>query len=460
MCGIAGHFCFSDARPQVDTIRDLLVAQEARGRSAAGVGYANTHGMRIIKGPVTASTLAHSIDKSGEWDDIVKSPYSLLHARATTKGSESHNENNHPVQYKSWCVVHNGHVANDDDLAAQYGGDRGAEVDTVAIAMALAQGSTIEESLSHLSALAGAATFAAYNTEGDGEVILARLNGPPAFLHLDARNRILYWSSDNTGIFGTALAGVGGLAYTNVSLLPDRAALVLSPNGRVARFEVPRRPFFRPKLPRPVASTQGSSDGRTTAGTRESGVSAIRRSLGRIRGSLQQTEPATVDQVESTRFYEWLREPMLHSVFRPSGELQAESREDYVRLGKPEPDFSEGRAVLSYGMPPLEDFVLRSAYGTWKKKDGYLEFKPAKRLRGYFNVEVAGPLGMEVKLPADIALQEALEGTMRMENVQLQYQGITTHVALCPWCGIMATTGSWTESGGVCKWCRVKSFRG
>lgn len=476
MCGIAGHFSFGDSRPAVPVCQGLLVGQEVRGRSAAGVAYqTEARPFNVIKRAGSASVFARRDMTDTNWQDLAASPWALMHARATTQGTERHNENNHPVVAGGWLVTHNGQVANDDSLIAHYGIERPAEVDTVAINLVLSQGQTAEESLAHLATLGGSATFAAWAEARPDEVILARVNGPLLYLH-HSREGILYWSSDNAAIFRSSRRGIGGLNFTNITALPQNTALVMNRNGRVARYGVARAPFFRPK-PRvhvvagpvhtastptastPTPSTSGGVDTRPgTLSVIEGGKTyrseAVRRALARRQSIVEMA--GTVDGEAQKKLSDWIiagTEPIF-----PVRVGVVIPKADYIRLNKPYPDFSMGHTNLVLDPPPM-DFTMLTPYGTWVQKGESFEFKGAKRVKPWWARSVNTPLGVEVVLPASVELQEALEGTMALEPVELVSNGIHIHVGMCPWCGILSRLDKWFRWGIRCGWCHIRSYR-
>lgn len=480
MCGIAGHYCFGDARPTVGMCQGLLVAQEARGRSAAGVAFRTSESnVQIIKRAGPASVFARNVMTGQDWTDLAASPIALLHARATTQGPERDNENNHPVEGGRWLVTHNGMVTNDDDLIAHYGVERPAAVDTVAINLALSQGTTVEESLAHLSTLGGSATFAAWNLDRPGELILARINGPLLSLHHDARTRILYWSSDAQGIYRSARPGLGTLNFTNISALPQNSALVLYPDGRAARWEVARNPFFRSRARvEVVAGKSGAQDSKlpisgsrettaTNVDTRPVPITRDPRAISLARaaarqvlspGRLQVSETTPVlDLVAAKALVQWLVGGG-QAIF-PVKTGIALPKDDYIKLGKPFPDFTAGRANLVM-TPPAIPFKMNTPYGTWtQEEEKPLTFKGAKRVKPWWQRQVNDPLGVEVKLPANVELGEHLEGTYPLEPIELVSDGVHFTVFMCPWCGVMTKSEVWTRWNLQCQWCRVRSYR-
>ena len=49
MCSIAGFFCYGDKRPAIDTLKDLMLASQTRGKSAADMAYLNASNQIMIR---------------------------------------------------------------------------------------------------------------------------------------------------------------------------------------------------------------------------------------------------------------------------------------------------------------------------------------------------------------------------------------------------------------------------
>jgi glucosamine 6-phosphate synthetase-like amidotransferase/phosphosugar isomerase protein len=140
MCGIAGFL----APNMTTTARRhlaarLLLASMSRGRSATGLGYHKQGAPLLMKAEGPADDFVRS-DAFKELKDLPQAV--ILHARATTKGTEKNNVNNHPVCSKSTGImlVHNGTVEDDDWRLKDDSGvnpyiyeDFDGEVDTEAI---------------------------------------------------------------------------------------------------------------------------------------------------------------------------------------------------------------------------------------------------------------------------------------------------------------------------------------
>ena len=145
MCGIAGYSLDSDSCVNRTLAAQALLAGIAE-RGADAAGYAH-------RGSAGASVTIHK-QRSGAsalLDDVALPPgvtEALVHVRDYTKGRPTILANNHPIRHGSVVGVHNGVIANDDEIFARYGIDRaesGMTVDSEAI-FALVQRSGADHS--------------------------------------------------------------------------------------------------------------------------------------------------------------------------------------------------------------------------------------------------------------------------------------------------------------------------
>lgn len=262
MCGIAGWFSYGAARPTPDIVKGLLLANLERGVSAAGVAWREGKKIRVRKSEGPADKFIAAQPKSF-FEELADSPIGLLHARATTKGSEKKNENNHPVVGFDWVAVHNGTIVNDDDLWEYYEKkqkvERFAEVDTSTIPLLLTRGSKIEEGINHLSLLSGTATFAAWNGADINRVVIGRFGHHDLFMFWDEKAQIMYWSSAGSSSYVMPGPIIGRHKFMTYAKLADEHVMLLTPEGpsKTRVFKVERRPFFGPVKPK-VSTSSGS----------------------------------------------------------------------------------------------------------------------------------------------------------------------------------------------------------
>jgi glucosamine 6-phosphate synthetase-like amidotransferase/phosphosugar isomerase protein len=132
MCGIAGYS--ADRASRMDrtlTAQALFASIAERGSDAVGYAYRQDEGGVVVhKQRTGASELLESVAIPCDATD------SLLHVRDYTKGHPSLAANNHPIRHGAVVGIHNGIVANDDDIFDRHGFGRaepGMTVDSEAI---------------------------------------------------------------------------------------------------------------------------------------------------------------------------------------------------------------------------------------------------------------------------------------------------------------------------------------
>lgn len=470
MCGLAGDICFGTARSSPEILRHMFVSQEIRGKDSSGVAYEKGGEILAMKRAVPAGTfVGYDITKS-IWEDISNSAIALLHARHATKGPAKNNENNHPVLACEWVVTHNGHVSNDDDLIQYYGmeKERPAEVDTVAINMALAQGETVEESLGHVSLLAGTATFLAWNIQRPKELLMARVNGPALYLAFDKSKKILYWSSDTDGLQKVAEPAFGSLKFLPVSVLPQNTAFHFGPGG-IKQYSLDVIGFHMPIVPKstpPKTEEKQQSlvvvgsnlpKSLTTTATTTSGITSPPTSQVSEPGRLP---PQGLMGSLATTVNSWLSQVRESNQAGPSlltKEHQIATNENYIEMGKPAPRFETGMAVWAENPPPeATDFV--TPYGTWLLTPNNRWFRGAKRIKAYWQTKISPKIRADVRFPATKDVAESLNGVHKLEIIRI-YSGKVEYAIgiMCPWCGIIAKTSTWRNWKYTCGWCNVRS---
>lgn len=483
MCGLAGQFCFGDARTAPGVLRHMLAAQEIRGKDSAGVAYLRNNEIMVAKKAVAPKDFIEHTLSSKTWTEIAASPVVLLHARHATQGIAAHNENNHPVLAADWVVTHNGHVTNDYDLIQYYGmtKERPAAVDTVAINLALAQGETIEESLSHVSLIDGKATFLAWHVHRPKEILLARINGPALYLHR-SKDKILYWSSDTDGLQKTAKPELGNVEFINVATLPQNTAFLLTPTG-VRQYDLAVRPFRLPKpLPKPVTyknkkeTTEPSGPLVTNfkpglVVLPDSGSQKTTTALSIVGVSEPGRLPIASKAQDLTKVMDrWLNHNKgFTTTTTESGtdinynftiltkQESIKCHEDYKALAKPAPQFEAGMLGI-VGFPPLTAATFKTPYGTWLVTPNNRWFRGAKRVKSFWLEQITLPTGYDVVLPAYPALREKLHDSKKLEIIRLYSKDDEGQLCLmCPWCGIISKIMTWKDWGYTCTWCWVKS---
>jgi glucosamine 6-phosphate synthetase-like amidotransferase/phosphosugar isomerase protein len=120
MCGIAGYSLSPDSPVGRTLAAQALLAGIAE-RGADAVGYAE----RGPEGEISVTKLRGGA--SALLDEIAVAPdalHALIHVRDFTKGHPEIAANNHPIRHGAVVGIHNGIVANDDELLERYGIER------------------------------------------------------------------------------------------------------------------------------------------------------------------------------------------------------------------------------------------------------------------------------------------------------------------------------------------------
>jgi hypothetical protein len=472
VCGIAGWYCWGKDRPDPALIKALLLVNQSRGRDASGVAYLDPDDDEITvqKAPGPAEKLVK--DLGDTWNRIASSPRGLLHTRAQTKGSPSHNENNHPVVGCGWVVVHNGMVQNDDSLFEYYKTERFAEVDTAAIPLVLSKGKTgkgtsIEDSMEGLTILGGSATFAAWSPKDQETIILGRLGFNDLYLFADSKAKTLYWSSAPSAERIMPSLQLGGLRFATVSKLSDDRLVTLNPDwAKCETYKVDRKPFFLRRTWSGGASTGGGKGphGEWTPYTGNTVGDANGK------GSVKALPVARGPAIEFADYSKNIKFLWNQRVV------------EIGQLGKPKPEFN-GIPTDYNWLGEVEDKLTRdkkkgmlvpTCYGTWHfdvketiegKEEIFRHFKGHKRVKRFYHRLFNEKLLLWDELPAIVE-----NGTTALDFVlpreDLTFEGTSVHGTfskfgqMCPWCGVILPQMTWIQENDRCKWCRVRSVAG
>jgi glucosamine 6-phosphate synthetase-like amidotransferase/phosphosugar isomerase protein len=120
MCGIAGYSV--DVDSQVDrtlAAQALLAAIAERGADASGYAWRGAGtGVTVHKQRAGASRLLDWLEVPAEATQV------LVHVRDYTKGHPTVEANNHPIRHGTVVGIHNGVVANDEEIMAAHGFER------------------------------------------------------------------------------------------------------------------------------------------------------------------------------------------------------------------------------------------------------------------------------------------------------------------------------------------------
>src|SRR5712691_6559525 len=115
MCGIAGYSLSPDSNVDRTLAAQALLAGIAeRGADAVGYAYraAGEAYATVMKQRTPASDLLERISVPAT------ATHALIHVRDYTKGHPSIPANNHPVRHGPVVGIHNGIIANDDEILA------------------------------------------------------------------------------------------------------------------------------------------------------------------------------------------------------------------------------------------------------------------------------------------------------------------------------------------------------
>lgn len=132
MCGIAGFSLVPGEGINARRLaHSLLLSIEERGTHATGAAWHNPieNRVHVAKKAMRATAFAQTGRLARMDPDTVTA---ILHTRFATKGSPANPANNHPIVSGRIIGVHNGHLANDDELFSRYPGERRGQVDSEA----------------------------------------------------------------------------------------------------------------------------------------------------------------------------------------------------------------------------------------------------------------------------------------------------------------------------------------
>lgn len=486
MCGIAGWFSQGKKRPSPAVIEGLLLANQERGISAAGVAWRDGDKIRVRKSQGPAQDFLKA--NPALLKEMVESPIGLLHARATTKGSEKQEENNHPVVGFDWAVTHNGTITNDDDLWEYYEKklkiERFADVDTSVIPLVLNQGKTLDESINNLTLIAGTATLAAWSGKHIDRILLARKGQHDLHMFLDEKDDILYWSSSGAASYVMRGTTIGRHKFMPFTRLADDHVLLLQPGGwdKTRVFKLDFHPFYMPL--KPTTSTGSEAGAKGSSGTPSGKSSTPTKVVGfhgreshpalgtSISGVASGIKTSVVDIVKGHRMAKVEIEtpghrqmsvswnPIDDTVDRP-WPMTTTFTTDWWNLPK---------EIRKLQLSSAEESERSSAYGRWiiKRPESVgnpfiWTFKPYKRVKEW----------MEDAYRTKIMLPRTLEeynGKMVTEydthwawehyNLSWLKEDGTTGMALgfcCPWCGVWQSTVQVQHNNMRCEFCQIEN---
>jgi glucosamine 6-phosphate synthetase-like amidotransferase/phosphosugar isomerase protein len=241
VCGIAGYSLSSDSGvDRTLAAQALLAAIAERGSDAVGYAYRNGDApVAIHKQRTGASELLDAVTIPSEASQV------LLHVRDYTKGHPSLAANNHPIRHGSVVGIHNGIIANDEEIFERHGFERaepGMTVDSEAI-FALVESARNKRAT--LDELYGSMATAWLEDRTPGMLFLARGVGRPLWIG-EGRSELLFASTHEALELAERYADL----RVRKRELPE-GSLVTVAEGRVLRTETfhPDRSFAEEPLP-------------------------------------------------------------------------------------------------------------------------------------------------------------------------------------------------------------------
>jgi len=189
MCGIAGYSLSSSSSVERTLAAQALLAGIAeRGADATGYAFRGLGSrVTIAKQRTGATELLESLLVPALASAV------LVHVRDYTKGHPTIEANNHPIRHGSVVGIHNGIVANDDQLFATHRWERAHPAMTVDSEAIFALVEERRSDPAALEELRGAMAAAWLDERDDGFLHLARGVGRP--LWIGHRSGEVYFAS-------------------------------------------------------------------------------------------------------------------------------------------------------------------------------------------------------------------------------------------------------------------------
>ena len=189
MCGIAGYSFGPRSRVSRTLAAQALLAGIAeRGADAVGYAFRAADEVSVHKQQTGASALLDCIalpDAAGA---------ALVHLRDFTKGHPTIRANNHPIRHGRVVGIHNGIIANDDDLFDRHGIERQEPEMTVDSEAIFALVDSFGTSPETLAQLVGAMAAAWLDEREPGALHVARGVGRPLWI-ARGRHELLFAST-------------------------------------------------------------------------------------------------------------------------------------------------------------------------------------------------------------------------------------------------------------------------
>src|SRR5918997_651383 len=183
MCGIAGYSVSPDSSVQRTLSAQALLAGIAE-RGADAVGYAHRGSDASVSIHKRRSGASELLDEVRVPDNATQV---LVHVRDYTKGHPTIVANNHPIRHGAVVGIHNGIIANDEEIFARYGFGRQEPAMTVDSEAIFALAEHAEGSSEALEELYGAMATAWLDERDASTLFLARGVGRPLWIGSAAR---------------------------------------------------------------------------------------------------------------------------------------------------------------------------------------------------------------------------------------------------------------------------------
>ncbi len=223
-----------------------LIFNEPRGPAATGVAVMDTDGtVALCKKPLPASAFTETLEYRKTLEGVGRHTSLILgHTRLPTKGDPLQGANNHPICAGAVVGVHNGHIANDDELFVETGFRRLGDVDSE-IVFRLIEGVRpgmrgaryLDQVRQRIQLLRGEYTFVACDRRKPEQLLVLR-DGNPLCAHFAKDWNAIVFSSRYAYLrftFGPACK-IESLP-SSILMLYDAAQLAA--HGRSPRFAVP-----------------------------------------------------------------------------------------------------------------------------------------------------------------------------------------------------------------------------
>jgi glucosamine 6-phosphate synthetase-like amidotransferase/phosphosugar isomerase protein len=250
MCGIAGYSL--SPRSSVDrtlAAQALLAAIAERGADAVGYAHRGDDDHVVVhKQRTGASALLDRISVPAD------ATQALIHVRDYTKGHPTIEANNHPVQHGPMVGIHNGTIANDEEVFARHGFARAEPDMTVDTEVILAVAETADDLPGALEELHGSMAAAWLDERRPEAVFLARGVGRPLWIGSTGHGTFFASTRDALEILEN---------YASIRLrkreIPEGSLLTLE-RGRVTRRErfQPDTSYVEQALPAVRAPSEGA----------------------------------------------------------------------------------------------------------------------------------------------------------------------------------------------------------